>query len=184
MKLGCGILFQYLDNHDNILHEYNRCYRVECSTPSSTAAELYAIALSLESKLNPPIIHIFTDSLCAIQAIKSRNYWDMNYICDTIQGQIEKNQLSVNFTKVKGHSGIPENEFVDGLAKDALSLPKVTPLRYSSNPGKFYFWSGNRNIIGNLPPMIQHGLTNNALIKSHKKEKIEPFFNSLPQDKE
>ncbi|KAG9302176.1 hypothetical protein G9A89_020610 [Geosiphon pyriformis] len=94
---------------------------------SSIMMELQAIALALECVPLFYYVNLFSDSQAALDACKMesllvcpdfRNWCWIK--CHHILNVIHCKNLVVNWVKVKGHSGVLDNEHVDKLAKDAV----------------------------------------------------------------
>jgi exonuclease III len=118
---------------NRIEHNINFSCRLE-NWPSSTRAELGAIWSAL---LTAPVnaqVHIRTDSKAAIEAIekhqmicKLRNWFKTKNrsIIRQILDCCKAKNLSLFLHKVKGHSGIIENDLADEFAKKGLSRINV-----------------------------------------------------------
>jgi ribonuclease HI len=110
---GIGILFIYGDNKKEI-SEY-------IGIGTNNIAELTAIKRALEElKRNDLPVRIFTDSSYAL-GLLTQNWKPKKN--QTLAGEIRTliNQFSdLIFIKVKGHSGIKENEVADFLATSAI----------------------------------------------------------------
>ncbi|KAG9305537.1 hypothetical protein G9A89_003600 [Geosiphon pyriformis] len=83
---------------------------------SSTLAEMQAIVLALECVPPSGSIHLFSDSQSALDMCKS----ELGLICPDFCNQCWNN-LRVNWCKMKGHSGVLENNRADMIA-DAVSF--------------------------------------------------------------
>jgi ribonuclease HI len=116
-----------------IIDQTNKEYTFQAQTenfPSSTKAELSAIALVLMVMPSFSSVNIYTDSQTAITAItKSNNYnptkimrkYTNWLILNKIQEITQQKHININLVKVQAHSGITHNEEVDKLAKIDLS---------------------------------------------------------------
>ncbi|KAG9289723.1 hypothetical protein G9A89_014458 [Geosiphon pyriformis] len=93
---------------------------------SSILVELQAIVLALECVSSFHAVNLFSDSQAALDACRLESllvgpdYRNHCWIkCCHIANVIHRKNLNVNWFKVKGHSGILDNEHADALARDA-----------------------------------------------------------------
>lgn len=87
---------------------------------TNNIAELTAISDALEQLPQDASIHIYTDSSYSI-GVLTKN-WKLKFNQELIAG-IRKKMSSfkeVHFIKVPGHSGVPDNERCDELAREAI----------------------------------------------------------------
>ncbi|KAG9290051.1 hypothetical protein G9A89_010357 [Geosiphon pyriformis] len=96
---------------------------------SSTLAKLQAIALALECVLLSSSINLFLDSQSALDAYKSElglmcsDFCNQCWVeCQHIVNVICNKNLRVSWHKVKGHSGVLENEHADIITGAAFLL--------------------------------------------------------------
>ena len=100
------------------------------NTASVFQAELFAIyqaSVFFQDQLDKGIIHFFSDSMSALQAIVQTEV-DSSLVLRTIQ-QLNKTQIrgfSIHLFWVKAHMGITGNELADKNAKKATELSNVT----------------------------------------------------------
>ncbi|KAG9289983.1 hypothetical protein G9A89_010289 [Geosiphon pyriformis] len=95
---------------------------------SFTLMELQAIALVLECMLVACSVYLFSDSQAALDVCKSESnlvcpdFHNWCWVkCQHIRNVICRKNLRVNWHKIKGHSGISENDYADSIA-DAVSF--------------------------------------------------------------
>ena len=97
---------------------------------TNNIAELTAIQRGLEAVKDPrrPIL-VYSDSAYAIGVLSKRWKAKANQaLIETIRGLLSKFPR-IEFVKVAGHSGVPENERCDELAREAITnrTPGATP---------------------------------------------------------
>ena len=93
---------------------------------TNSIAELVAIDYALwycKTKLSKEKIHIFSDSMYAINVLSEKVGYKVNKeLIEYIFKKIKS--LDVKFTHVNGHAGIEYNEMVDKAAKEAIDKQK------------------------------------------------------------
>ena len=98
--------------------------------PSSTKAELITIwtaILAVPNNIN--IVNFYTDSQASIDGIKKFSPHNIraiskspnSYIIEQINRVANLKSQTINYIKVKGHSGLEYNDVADGLAKQATT---------------------------------------------------------------
>lgn len=110
---GIGIVWTYKDKRKELSESIGKS--------TNNIAELTAVKKSLEKlKIKSIPIRIYTDSQYSIGVLSQNWKAEKNKeLIEEIKNLI--NQFDdVKFIKVKGHSGIPENERVDKLAKQGI----------------------------------------------------------------
>ncbi|KAG9292060.1 hypothetical protein G9A89_017960 [Geosiphon pyriformis] len=132
----------------------------------STLTELQAIALVLECVLSFRSVDLFLDSQAAVDAYKSEFllvYPDFRNHCWIehchIANVICCKNLEVNWIKVRGHSGIPDNEHANALAKEAAfsawRLPYLVSKRFLKVGGTTVF-GNSRHFVHDVFCLVHH----------------------------
>ncbi|KAG9287364.1 hypothetical protein G9A89_023736 [Geosiphon pyriformis] len=119
---------------------------------SSTIMKLQAITLALECISFSYSIDLFSNSQAALDACESESslirldfrncYWIKRHHIATI---IHQKNLDVNWVKVKGHSGVLDNEHTDALAKDTALSAWCLPYLVS----KHFLYAGGMTVSVN-----------------------------------
>lgn len=121
--LGCGILLK------NTEESHSHDFSFNSETPSSTLAETWALLIGLRFAPENSRIRSFTDSSCLVSNVigysPSCTLYQKPEITN-IHHLIKKKNLTFSISKVKAHSGIQENEYVDSLARKACAKPQLT----------------------------------------------------------
>ncbi len=109
---GIGVVLMWKD-HIKEISEY-------IGEATNNVAELKAILKALTSikNKNLPVI-LYTDSTYVIGVLSGWKIHANKTLIKEIQKEIERFS-SLSIRKVEGHSGLPENERADKLAKDAI----------------------------------------------------------------
>ena len=159
------------------------------NNPSSTRAELQAIADSISQIDSSKKITLFTDSMNSIHVIKqvlsSTNIRDIfkkenHAILLSIREYILKFQKHPEFVWIKSHNQNELNEYVDQIAKEAAQddniKPNTFPITFNM---KFYYYQNqlNENYPTKLMKKIRQNLNS---IESH--QRIQRVWNDQDQD--
>ena len=149
-------------------------------------AELQAIKLAVELAGTRPESKfiIFTDSLSSISALQGRNY-EHPFLIDILENYTQLNHTgkSLVIVWVPSHCGIPGNEIVDTMAKEALYLdvslaripftdfkPKVTT--HVQNKWQAVWDSYPENKLYQIYPTIKIGRVSPSLEITRHEERV------------
>lgn len=156
-------------------------------------AEAYAILKTLEfigkNNFATNTFTIFTDSLSVLTTLSSNSSTNSNssFIIDEIRTEIFNLHLTdkkVTFVWIPSHVGIPGNEDVDSLAKNALKINNISSLKI---PYTDAYSLANAALKNHQTSILKETFKDKGVFYFnnffHENFSLKPWFQSFPDDR-
>jgi ribonuclease HI len=176
IKLGCG----YVILRDGDIIE-EKSHGITSEFPSSTTSELHAIIFALLRMDENSNLTIFTDSQAALQTVTneaSLKYQEPEGM--TIKNIIKKRNLSVEFRKVKSHTGIMENDIADKLANNGLKTEGFSAKKYVVADGQQMVMFKGEGIQGSIWNTLEKINQKEYISRLAKSESTKNLMDAMP----